>query len=46
MKSFTISPNVIRLLKPRRMRWVGMGEVRNAYKFWSEDLKGRDHWEI
>jgi hypothetical protein len=29
------------------MRWVGhaanMREIRNAYKFWSESLKGRVH---
>jgi hypothetical protein len=31
------------------MRWVGhvarMGEMRNAYKIWSENLKARDHSE-
>jgi len=31
------------------MRWGGhvahTGEMRNAYKFWSENLKGRDHLE-
>jgi hypothetical protein len=31
------------------MRWAGhvalIGEMRNAYKFWSENLKGRDHLE-
>jgi hypothetical protein len=30
------SPNIIRVIKSRRMRWVGhvahMGEMRNAYK--------------
>jgi hypothetical protein len=30
------SPNIIRRLKPRRMRWAGhvaqMGETRNAYR--------------
>jgi hypothetical protein len=30
------SPNIIRMIKPRRMRWVGhvarMGETRNAYR--------------
>jgi hypothetical protein len=30
------SPNVVRLMKSRRMRWTGhiacMGEMRNAYK--------------
>jgi hypothetical protein len=23
-----------------------MGEVRNAYKFLSVNVKGKDHWEI
>jgi hypothetical protein len=31
------------------MRWAWnvahMGEMRNASKFWSETLKGRDHYE-
>jgi hypothetical protein len=35
--------------KSRRMRWTGhvasMGEMRNAYKFWLGNLKGRDHSE-
>jgi hypothetical protein len=30
------SPNIIRVIKPRRLRWAGhvarMGEMRNAYK--------------
>jgi hypothetical protein len=30
------SPNIIRMIKPRRMRWAGhvarMGETRNAYR--------------
>jgi hypothetical protein len=30
------SPNIIRLIKPKRMRWAGhvtrMGETRNAYR--------------
>jgi hypothetical protein len=43
------SPNIIRLIKSRSMRWVGhvahMGEMRNAYKIWLENLKGRDHLE-
>jgi hypothetical protein len=32
-----------------RMRWAGhvahMEEMRNAYKNWSENLTGRDHYE-
>jgi hypothetical protein len=31
------------------MRWVGrvacMGEMRNVYKFWLENMNGRDHLE-
>jgi hypothetical protein len=31
------------------MRWIGhiacMGGMRNAYKFWLGNLKGRDHAE-
>jgi len=43
------SPNIIMVIKLSRMRWVGsvecMGEMRNAQKIWSENLKGRDHLE-
>jgi hypothetical protein len=43
------SPNIIRVTKARRMRWAGhatcVGEMRNAYKFWLEGLKERDHSE-
>jgi hypothetical protein len=39
------SPNIIRVIKSRRMRWMGhvacMGEMRNAYSIWLENLKGR-----
>ena len=43
------SPNIVRVIKSRRMRWVGnvarMGEGRGeAYTgFWSGNLKERDH---
>jgi hypothetical protein len=41
------SPNIIRHIKLRRMRWVGhvacMGEERNEYKIWWESQKERDH---
>jgi hypothetical protein len=34
---FYSSPNIIRIIKSRRMRWVGhvaqMGEMRNAYSY-------------
>jgi TPP-dependent pyruvate/acetoin dehydrogenase alpha subunit len=26
------SPNIIRMIKSRRMRWVGQGEKRNPYR--------------
>jgi hypothetical protein len=35
------------MIKSRRIRWVGhegrMGEKRNAFKFWWENQKERDH---
>jgi hypothetical protein len=38
------SPNIIRLIKSRRIRWAGhvahMGEMRNVYKILVENLKG------
>jgi hypothetical protein len=43
------SPNIIRVIKSRRMRWAGdvarMREGRGVKGFWLEGLKGRDHWE-
>jgi hypothetical protein len=43
------SRNIIRVIKSRKMRvarHVGcMGELRNAYDFLSENLKGRDDTE-
>jgi hypothetical protein len=43
------SPNVIRVIKSRRMRCAGrvarMREMRNAHNIWSEIPKGRDHSE-
>jgi len=42
------SPNIVRVIKSRRMRWGGhvahMGEMKYAYKF-VRKLKGRDHSE-
>jgi hypothetical protein len=41
------SPNIIRMMKSRRMRWAGhvarMGETRNAYRILVEKQKERDH---
>jgi hypothetical protein len=55
MKSFiTCSLHIyiyiyIRAINKRRMRWTGHAarteEIRNAYTFWSENLKGGDHME-
>jgi hypothetical protein len=41
------SPNIIRMIKSRRMRWAGyvarMGKKRNAYRLCWGSQKGRDH---
>jgi hypothetical protein len=44
------SPNIVRVLKSRSMRWAGhvarMGEGRGVYRvFWLRGPKARDHWE-
>jgi hypothetical protein len=43
------SPNINRVIKSRRLEWTGhvalMGEMRNAYEIFVENLKGRDHQE-
>jgi hypothetical protein len=43
------SPDIIRQIKSRRMRWAGhvarMGEGRNVYRVWWESLKETDHLE-
>jgi hypothetical protein len=37
------SPDIIRQIKSRRMRWAGhvahIGEGRNMYRIWQESLK-------
>jgi hypothetical protein len=39
------SPSIIKIIKPKRMRWAGhvarMGEKRNAY--WWESQREREH---
>jgi hypothetical protein len=39
------SPNIIRIIKSRRMRWTGhvarMGEKRNAYRLLVENQEGK-----
>jgi len=41
------SPNTIRMIESRTIRWAEhvacKRAMRNIYKFWSENLKGRDH---
>jgi hypothetical protein len=43
------SPSIIRIIKSRRMKWAGhlerMGEKRNAYSYWWESQRERDHYE-
>jgi hypothetical protein len=50
--SLYYSPNIVRVIKSRRMRWAGhvarMGNWRSIYKFFvggGGGPKGRDHWE-
>jgi hypothetical protein len=37
------SPNIVTVIKSRKMRWVGhvacMGEMRNAYIIWVKNMK-------
>jgi hypothetical protein len=44
--NFCCSLNIIRIIKSRRMIWMGhvpnMGEVRNAYRILIEKPKGED----
>jgi hypothetical protein len=43
------SPDIIRQIKSRRMRWAGhvarMGEGRNVYRVWWESPMEKDHLE-
>jgi hypothetical protein len=43
------SPNIVRVIKSRRMRWAGhmsrMGEGRGAYRVLVGRPKGKNHWE-
>ena len=42
------SPNIVRVIKLRRMRWVGhvvhMGEERGCIGSWCGNWRERDHW--
>jgi len=43
------SPNIIRVIKSRRMRWAKhvarLGEKEGTYRFWWGNLRERDHLE-
>jgi hypothetical protein len=43
------SPNIIRIIKARRMRWAGhvarMGEKRNMYRLLVGKSEGKNHYE-
>jgi hypothetical protein len=51
LSSNRASPNIIRVIKSRRMRWAEhvasrpIGERRRTYWFWWEKLRERDHLE-
>jgi len=49
LDSLYASPNFMRVIKSRRMKWAGhaacAGDMRNAYKILVGNLKGRDHLE-
>jgi len=42
------SPNIVRVIKSRRMRWAGhvarMGEERGYIRSWWRNRKEGDHW--
>jgi len=42
------SPNIVRVIKSRRMRWAGhvahMGEERGCIGSWWGNQRERDHW--
>jgi len=42
------SPNIVRVIKWRRMRWAGhvmrMGEERGRIRYWWGDRREGDHW--
>jgi len=49
LRSLYSSPNIVRVIKSRRLRWVGhvarMGEGEVFTGFWLGGPKVRDHWE-
>ena len=46
LKVLYSSPNIVWVIKSRRMRWAGrvahMGQRRGLYRFWWENLRERD----
>jgi hypothetical protein len=49
LHSLYSSPNIVRVIKSRRMRWAGhverMGKGEVFTGFWLVGPKARDHWE-
>jgi hypothetical protein len=49
LHSLYSSPNIVRVIKSRRMRWAGhvarIGEVKGVYRLWLGGPKARDHRE-
>jgi hypothetical protein len=50
LHNFYSPPNVIRVIKSRKVRWAGrvayMGETRDAYKMLLGKAGGRNHYEV
>ena len=48
LKGLYSSPNIVQVIKSRRMRWAGhvarMGEGRGVYRVLVGNLRGRDRW--
>ena len=46
---FCSSPNIVHVIKSRRMRWAGhearMGELRGVYRVLVGKPEGENHWE-
>jgi hypothetical protein len=41
LQNLYTSPNIIRVMKSRRMRWVGLEEMRNAYSILVGKTEGK-----